>query len=472
MFKPQLRPKISYSQFLQSKMQLSGQYGFESNFIPKAAFPFQEHLIRWACRKGRAAEFADCGLGKTVMQLACAQNVVERENKPVLILAPLAVGPQTVREGAKFGIEALHCRDGKFNGAKIVITNYQRLKHFNRHNFAAVICDESGILKNFDGKIKAEVTEFMREIKYRWLFTAVAAPNDFTELGTSSEALGELGYMDMLGRFFKNDQNVIKPMTYRHRGQNFEQLTSGKWRFKGHAERDFWRWVCSWARSIRKPSDLGFEDTGFKLPKLITNQHIVKASTVNPDFLFDMPAISLEEQRSERRRTMKERCEMAARIAVKDKSSIILWGFLNAECDLMEKLIPDSKQISGEETDEEKEELLQAFASGEIKRLISKPAICGYGLNWQHCHRMTYFPSHSFEQWYQSIRRLWRFGQKHNVTADVITSEGESRVLKNLQRKEAAANNMFEKIVLLMGNELKLQKTNQFTKKEKVPSWL
>lgn len=463
---------MDYFDFIHSKQQLGGEFGFEPTFIPKLAMPFQEFLIRWSTKKGRSATFADCGLGKSLMQLAWAQNIVEKTNKPVLIMLPLAVGAQTAAEGVKFGVDAFNCRDGKFNGAKVVLTNYERLHYFNRHDFGGVACDESSILKNFDGATKTAITEFMREVPYRALYTATPSPNDFTELGTSSECLGELGYMDMLGRFFKNDQNVVKPMTYRHRGQDFEKLTSGKWRFRGHAEHDFWRWVCSWARSIRKPSDLGFDDAGFDLPKLICNMNTVKAEGLRPGLMFQIPAVSLQEQRAERSRTLQERCEMAAQIAGKDSAQMIAWGNLNQECDLMEKLIPDSKQISGDDTEEEKEEILDGFRKGQFKVLVTKKSIVGWGLNLQFCHRMTYFPDHSFEGWYQVIRRCWRFGQKHDVTVDVIAGDGESRVLSNLQRKEKAAERMFEKIVQLMNDELKIKKQNKFTEKIKLPNWM
>lgn len=418
--------------------------------------------------------FADCGLGKTFMQLTWAENVVRKEAKPVLVLTPISVGVQTVIEAAKLGVEAERCRDGVVGDkSRIIVTNYEKLHLFNPDDFAGVVCDESSILKNYDGATKAVITEFMRKMKYRLLCTATAAPNDFIELGTSSEALGDLGYMDMLGRFFKNAQNSMHPSVYRHRGMDFNKINeSAKWRFRGHSEKDFWRWVCSWARACRKPSDLGFPDAGFILPELLTHQHVVKARTTNPDFLFDMPAVGLDEQRKERSRTCQERCEMAAEIANGNNEPVVVWCHLNKEGDLIEKMIPGCVQVSGDDSDEAKEEAFGGFSSGAIRVIVTKPKIASLGMNWQHCARQVMFPSHSFEQYYQSIRRSWRFGQKRKVTVDIITSEGEANVLNNLQRKAEAAEKMFASLVSLMNNELKIQSENLHTNKTQIPTWL
>jgi hypothetical protein len=467
-----LNPPMNYDDFIDSKTQLGGNHGFEPTFMPEFLFPFQKSLLEWSVKKGRSATMADCGLGKTALQLSWAQNIVQKTNKPVLILTPLAVGPQTVSEGAKFGVECKQSRDGSVN-SKIVVTNYQQLIKFNPDDFSGVVCDESSILKNFDGAIKSQITDFMRKLKFRSLYTATAAPNDYIELGTSSEALGELGYMDMLARFFKNAQNSLHPSVYRHRGMDFNKLNeSAKWRFRGHAERDFWRWVCSWARAVRKPSDLGFSDKGYILPKLVMNEHTIKARTKNLDFLFDMPAVGLSEQRSERSRTIQERCEMAAKLCTEHKGSSISWCFLNSEGDLLEKLIPDCVQISGNDEDELKEEKMAAFLSGQVKNLVSKSIMVGFGLNMQFCHHQTHFPSHSFEQWYQAVRRSYRFGQKENVIIDMITSEGESNVVKNFKRKEAAAEAMFANLVKLINDELKIEKKTNNKTQIKLPSWI
>ncbi len=453
-----------YIAFLEAKTQLDGDSGFDPLWTPDWLFGFQRALVAWSLRKGRAAIFADCGLGKTPMQLVWANNVVRKTGGSVLILAPLAVGQQTVREAVKFGIGCERSRDGKrHTQEKIVITNYERLSHFSPDDYMGCVCDESSILKNFDGATRKAITEFMRKLPYRLLCTATAAPNDYIELGTASESLGAMGFVDMLGRFFKKAGSTTS------RSQEYRQNI---WRFRGHAERDFWRWICSWARALRKPSDMGFDDDGFILPALVTRQHIVKARTKQPGMLFDIPAMSLLEQRRERRRTLNERCETAAMLVNDTGESAICWCYLNDEGDLLTRLIPDAVQVSGKDSDERKEEIFTAFQEGEIRVIVSKPTIAGFGLNWQHCAHQTFFPSHSYEQWYQAIRRSWRFGQTRPVTIDVITSEGESRVLGNLQRKERAAMEMFEHLVRLMNKELRVQVDKTYKTSERLPTWL
>ena len=473
---PKRKPP-TYELFLKSKSDYGCDSGFEPVFLPDFLFDFQKHLIEWSVRKGRAAVFADCGLGKTPMQLVWSQNVVEKTNKPVLILTPLAVSYQTAREAEKFGIEAEVSRDGKFSdGARVVITNYEKLHLFSAQDFAGCACDESSILKNFDGKTKEAITEFMRTLLYRSLWTATAAPNDYIELGTSSECIGEMGYMDMIGRFFKTNDNsgaAHGGVGGVYCGKRNAAFAFGKFRFRGHAEHDFWRWVCSWARAVRKPSDLGFDDGKFKLPKLRTELHVVKADKKKDDFLFDMPAITLDEQRDERRRTINQRCEMAAGLVSKTKSPFICWCSLNDEGDLLEKLLSkNAVQVSGDDSDDDKEEKFKAFAGGEVRGMITKPIVAGFGLNWQHCAHQVMFPSHSFEQYYQSVRRSWRFGQKKEVLVDVVTSECESRVLDNLQRKAIAAEEMFARLVLVMNDALVIKTENQHNQKEEKPSWL
>jgi hypothetical protein len=453
----------SYADFLASKAQLDSDGGFEPLWMPDFLYPFQAALTEWSIRKGRAAEIADCGLGKTPMQLVWAENVVRRTNGRVLILTPLAVSGQTIREAEKFGIEAHRSQDGQPKTG-ITVTNYERLSKFDPNDFVGVVCDESGCLKNFDGARRAEITEFMRTRPYRLLCTATAAPNDYIEFGTASEALGQLGYMDMLSKFFKNDQNSNHP--------NRVWAGGAKWRFRGHAEHDFWRWVCSWARAIRKPSDLGFDDGPFVLPPLVTREHVVTTRTRKAGMLFDLPAVTLEEQREERRRTIRERCEMAAELISGTGKSAVAWCHLNDEGDLLASLIPDAIQVSGSDDDDEKEEAFLAFATGQARVLVTKPTIAGFGLNWQHCAHQTYFPSHSFEQWYQGVRRSWRFGQKSAVTVDVVTSEGEAGVLANLKRKAAAADVLFERLIAVMNDPNHIRKINSFTRPEEVPAWL
>jgi hypothetical protein len=304
------------------------------------------------------------------------------------------------------------------------------------------------------------------------LLTATAAPNDFVELGTSSEALGYLGYTDMLTRFFKNDQNTIKPMTYRH-GQNFQKLDdAAKWRFKGHAELPFWQWVCSWARAARRPSDLGaFSDERFVLPPLIERDHLVDVASLPNGMLFALPAVGLKEQRDERRRSIRERCERIASL-VDNAEQALVWCHLNDEGDLLEELIPGSMQLSGKDSDDDKEFGLISFATGLRRVLITKPKIGAYGLNLQNCHHVTFFPSHSYEQYYQGVRRCWRFGQKHAVTVDIVTTEGEKSVLQNLQRKAQAADRMFSNLVAQMNYSRSVARSAIYDKSSVMPAWL
>ena len=459
-----------YEKFLKSKAQCKDDGGFAPNYMPDFLFDFQRHLTEFAIRKGKTALFEDCGLGKTPQFLVWAENVVRHTNGKLLVLSPLAVSAQTLRQAEQFGIEAYHSHGELPSGKHIILTNYEKLHLFDWKDFDGVVCDESSCLKSYDGVRRKEITEFMRQIKYRLLSTATAAPNDYIELGTSSEALGELGYMDMLMRFFKNDQNTIRPMRFRHKGES--QLDDGsRWRFKGHAETPFWRWVCSWARAIRRPSDLGFSDERFILPALTETSHLVSAESLAGGMLFPLPAVGLTEQREERRRTIQERCERAAELASQHEASVV-WCHLNPEGDLLEKLIPDCLQVSGADSEDEKEEKLTAFSTGQVKRLVTKSKIAGYGLNWQHCAHTVTFPSHSFEQYYQAVRRFWRFGQKRPVTVDVVTTEGEIAVLENLQRKSAAADRMFSALVAEMQNAMHIKRGVEYETKAEAPAWL
>ena len=462
-----------YEDFLGKKTQLGSYDGFEGKFWPAGLFDFQQSLVEWALLKGRGALFADTGLGKTLMQLTWAENIVRHENRPVLILTPLAVGSQTMREGEKFGIECAISRTGTPRPG-INIANYEKLHLFNPHDFAGMVCDESAILKSFDGVRRQQITEFMRKMKYRLLCTATPSPNEYIELGTSSEALGYLGYMDMLARFFKNNQgNSIKPAIFRHKGAKFDQLDeSAKWRFKGHAEEPFWKWVCSWARAVRKPSDLGFDNGDFDLPPLIERQHMVDATTSPDGMLFALPAFGLQEQREERRRTLRERCEKAAELVNKSGQPFIVWCSLNDEGDLLEKLMPDAVQVSGRDEDDAKEAKFLAFIKGQSRGLITKGKIGAWGLNFQHCAHVVSFPTHSFEEYYQEVRRCWRFGQKRQVISDIVTTEGEKDVLANLQRKGVAADKMFSDLIRHMNGGVNVERSMKFTNQEGIPSWL
>jgi len=454
---------MDYQEFLEQKRQIGTMDGFEPLWIPDFLFDFQKHLVDWALRKGRAAIFADCGLGKTPIQLVWAKNVLRKTNKPVLILTPLAVSFQTVTEGNKFGIECKRSNDGTTHKC-ITITNYEQLHKFNHNDFSGVVCDESSILKNYDGALKSKITEFMKKMKYRLLATATAAPNDFIELGTSSEALGHMGHVDMLTKYFKNDQGSIGLSRY------FGE--SPKWRMKAHAEIPFWRYVTSWSRACRKPSDIGFCDDGFVLPELIEKEHLIKSIEPPEGMLFNLPALSLPEQREERKRTIKERCEKILSL-IKDKNEpALIWCHMNAEGDLLEKIIPGSIQISGRDSDESKEEKFLSFVKKESKILITKPKIGAWGLNFQHCNHVLYFPSHSYESYYQAVRRCWRFGQKRPVTVDIVLTEGELRVMENLRRKSLQASKMFDNLIREANTSFQFKKADNFIQKENVPSWL
>ncbi len=432
---------LTYEEFLERKRQLGGMHGFDPLWIPDWLMDFQKSAVAWATKKGRGALIFDCGMGKTPMQLVWAQNVIQQTNRSVLVVAPLAASSQTVREAEKFGIPCERSASGDHSDqAKIVVTNYERMHLFDQARFAGMVCDESSILKNFDGSTKAAITEFMRRLPYRLLCTATAAPNDYIELGTSSEALGELGYIDMLTRFFKNDESSLEPLSH-----------SAKWRFKPHAERPFWRWLASWALVARKPSDLGaFDDEDLKLPELREHILTVDASRPSSGQLFVMAAKTLQEQREERRATIVPRCEAVAE-AAEGADKFVAWCHLNEEGDRLEQAISGAKQVSGSQSDDEKMEIFDAFALGDLRALVTKPKIGGFGLNWQHCASMSMFPSHSYEQYYQSIRRCWRYGQKRPVDVHIVTTHGEADVLGNLQRKSAAADRMFQ----VMAEEMK-----------------
>lgn len=451
----------AYAAFLAGKSQHNTGSGFEPVWLPDFLYPFQRTLVEWAVCQGRGALFEDCGLGKTPQQLVWAENVRQKTGRPVLLVTPLAVGAQTQAEAAKFGIDATTSRDGTIT-AGITITNYERLHHFDPGHFSGVVCDESSAIKSFDSERRGLVTEFTRKLPYRLLCTATAAPNDYIELGTSSEALGYLGHMDMLGRFFVNDQRSSKAV---------RNWSGAQWRFKGHAQTAFWRWVTSWARALRRPSDLGFDDAVFTLPPLEYRQHVVEARTPPEDRLFDVLAFGLREEREELRRTIRERCEKAA-ACLTDAPAGVAWCHLNAEGDLLTELIDGAVQVKGSDSPEQKEEALLAFSRGEIRVLVTKPSIGAWGLNWQHCHRMTFFPSHSYEQFYQAVRRCWRFGQTEPVTVDIIATRGGENALHNLERKAHQADAMFAALVEHMGDALTIQPGDTYDREVSTPPWL
>ena len=447
---------MNYAEFIDNKRHTTINYGFEPVWIPNTLFDFQKYIVQKSVKKGRIGIFADTGLGKTRISLAIANNIIKITNKRVLILTPLAVAFQFLKEAEIMGIDDIeYSKQGKFT-KKIVLCNYERLQYFDYRDFECVILDESSILKNFNGQIKSHITSFMKKIPYRFLTTATPSPNDYIELGTSSEALGYLGYMDMLTKFFKNNQNSIDSNN-RNIGE--------KWYLKPHAEKAFFEWVNSWSIMVKKPSDIGFSDDRYKLPKLITNTYFVEnQSKVLPNgqsCLFVPQAKTMTEVRIEQKQTEEIRAEKAVELA-KGKTSVY-WVNTNNESNIIKNLDSKCVEIIGSQTIEKKEEILKAFANGEIKRLVTKATITGMGLNWQHCNHCVFFPTWSYEQYYQAIRRFWRFGQTKDVTVDLVLSDGQSRVIKALQEKSEKAQKLYENLVNNVNQNFRIEKKNENT---------
>ena len=428
-----------YLEFLERKKHLIGDFGFEPTYFPDIAFDFQKHIIQKAIRKGRMAIFADTGLGKTLMQLAIAQNIVNHTNGKVLILTPLAVGFQFLKEAEKLGIDDIQQTIKGEHTKKIVICNYERLHYLDSNDFKGCILDESSILKNFDGKIKSQITIFIKKIPYKFLSTATPSPNDFIELGTSSEALGYMGYIDMLTKFFKQNNNAI---------DSNNTKIGEKWYLKAHAENDFFAWVNQWALMVKMPSDLGFSNDRYILPQLIVKKHIVKNDNdiiINNQMqLFNIEAKSFHEVRHEQKQTESKRCEKAVELSYNKTS--VYWCNTNNESSILKNLDKQAVEIIGSQSIEKKEEILFAFANGDIKRLITKAKMTGMGLNWQHCNHSVFFPTWSYEQYYQAIRRFWRFGQQNDVTIDMVISDGQTRVIETLQQKTQKAIQLYENL--------------------------
>lgn len=455
---------MNYNEFLNSKRHTLGEYGFEPNYYPDIAFDFQKYIIEKAVKKGRIAVFADTGLGKTLIQLSIANNIIKHTNKPVLILTPLAVAFQFILEAEKLGIDDIeYSKDGKFT-KKIVICNYERLHYFDSKDFVGVILDESSILKNFDGKIKNAVTSFIKKIPYRFLSTATPSPNDFIELGTSSEALGYMGYMDMLTKFFKNNQNSVDSNN-RNIGEKFY--------LKPHAEKDFFAWVNQWSIMVKMPSDIGFSNERYKLPDLIVNRHMVENQSmfdINGQITMFTPiAKSMTEVRLEQKQTEEKRCIKAIKLA--EYKTSVYWCNTNNESSILKSLDSQAVEIIGSQSIDKKEEILLAFANGEIKRLITKAKMTSMGLNWQHCNHTVFFPTWSYEQYYQAIRRFWRFGQKNNVVCDMVISDGQTRVLEALEQKTQKAIELHKSLTENVNRSFE-NKVKEFNKQIITPNFI
>lgn len=428
---------MNYEEFLKTKAVDAPRTGFDAGQIHESAKPFQADIIRWALKRGRAAIFADTGLGKTFMQLEWARHVAENVG-PVLILAPLAVAAQTVREATKFGIGGVAHVHAP-SGDSIQVTNYEKLHKFQPDRYAGIVLDESSILKGFDGKFRRAITEFSKQIAFRLPCTATPAPNDYMELGNHAEYLGVMSCAEMLAMFFTHDGG-----------------DTSKWRLKGHAQSQFWKWVCSWAVAIRKPSDLGYSNDGYVLPQLHMIQHAIESGIVTEGSLFQVEAETLSERQRARSQTVPLRvAEAAHRVNASDEHWIV-WCDLNSESEALAKAIPGSVEVRGSDSAERKEQALDAFSRGEIRVLVSKPSICGFGMNWQHCRNIAFVGlSDSFEQLYQAIRRCWRFGQQREVYAHIITADIEGAVVRNIKRKEQQAMEMMDGMVDHMREEMR-----------------
>jgi superfamily II DNA or RNA helicase len=457
---------VSYEAFLASKTPIVPPAGFAPSMpLHDALFPFQRELVTWAIRRGRAALFADTGLGKTRMQLEWARHVATHGR--VLILAPLAVGAQTESEARAMGIDARHVREPS-DGA-VLITNYERLHRFDVSSFAGVVLDESSIIKHHDAKTLGQLLEAFARTPYRLACTATPSPNDYTELGTHAEFLGVCSRTEMLAEYFCHDGGETQT-----------------WRLKGHARTEFWRWVASWAALVRKPSDLGHDDAAYELPELRVTEHVLAAAEEQAKHqgrLFVEPASTLSERRSARKASLEARvaaCVDAVRREPNEKW--VVWCDLNAEQDALEDAFGDECfSVYGSLDSDEKERRLVSFVRGERRILLGKPSIFGFGLNLQLAARMAFVGiTDSWEAYYQAVRRCWRFGQKRPVHVHLFVSELEGAVLANLRRKEADAKRMADELsqetkAMVQASVLGAVKTrNPYLARTRieVPAWL
>lgn len=427
---------MTYAEFLQSKHRKVVSSGFEKprENMNQHMFDWQKDIAYWALKKGRAALFEDCGLGKTLQQLEWAQSVCDYTERPVLIVAPLAVAEQTRREGEKFGYQVSVCRTQNDVLDGINITNYEMLSHFDASKFTGVVLDESSILKNFTSKTRTQIIEMFHDTPYKLSCTATPSPNDYMELGNQAEFLGVMSRTEMLATYFIHD------------GSN-----TSKWRLKGHAEDRFWSWVAEWAVVLTSPADLGYSGEGYNLPQLNTVEHLVEPGTKAMDgnlTLFTKTAQTLSERREARRNSLDERCEEAAEIVKTDAGQWLVWCDLNDESSKLKSLIPGAVEIRGSDTPQDKADRLRGFTDGSIRVLVTKPSIAGFGLNWQGCHNMIFVGlSDSYEMMYQAIRRCYRFGQANTVNVHIVTSTAEGAVRENIERKERQRADMTAEMV-------------------------
>jgi DNA modification methylase len=418
----------SYHSFLESKARSHQESGFIPGVLPSSLFDFQRDIVIWACRKGKSAIFAGTGLGKTIISLSWADQVVKFTGKPVLILAPLAVAPQTRDEGVKFGIPVNLCRSQADVKPGINITNYEILDKFDCSGFAGIVLDESSILKNFSGKVRTQIIETFRETPYKLACTATPAPNDHTEIGNHAEFLGVMSRTEMLSLFFVHDVMNVQD-----------------WRLKRHAVKAFWEWVASWAVMLQNPRDLGYDGTQFDLPPLNIVPEVVTPETTA---FFYRKATTLTDRRTARKESIKERVSRIAEIVNNSDDTFLVWCDLNDESAALKAAIPDAVEVRGSDKPSFKEQTSSDFCQGKIRVLISKPSIFGMGLNFQHCHNMVFTGiSDSFESYYQSVRRCWRFGQNNQVNVWIVTSVHEGAVVQNIKRKEKQFQEMLSGMI-------------------------
>ena len=436
---------MDYQTFLDSKITLAQPCGFEIKVKGSHLFDYQRAVIEWALQRGRAALFLNTGLGKTICQLEWANHVSQHTGSPVLILAPLAVAEQTVAEGSKFGIPVNHTRDGSL-APGVNITNYERLHYFSPEGLAGLVLDESGILKGFDSKTRKQINEFVTGIPYRLACTATPAPNDLIEITNHAEFLDVMSGKEIIALFFTQDGN-----------------TTHQWRIKGHARKDFYRWLASWSVAMTNPADLGFDGSRHNLPPLVVEQISIDAPAPE-GLLFAVEAQTLSDQRASRRQTIDDRVAIACE-KVKTPGQWLIWCDLNTESEALKKAIPDAIEVKGSDSPEHKTDALIGFAEGRYRILISKASICGFGMNFQGCHQQLFLGvNHSFEQFYQAVRRSWRFGQTKPVNVYLIASDADGSVISNLNRKRANFNTMMDGLVreiVSTGLSVGIQKKNQ-----------
>lgn len=456
---------MDYKNFLKTKEVQSINAGLDvsTNELNDSLFDFQKDIVAWALKKGRAAVFSDCGTGKTAMQLDFARIVHERTGKRALIVAPLSVVKQTQKEGIKFGIKTTVCRTQQDVRGGINITNYEMLSHFDADAFECVVLDESSILKSFTSKTRDELIDKFIHTPYKLCCTATPSPNDQSEIGNHAEFLGIMSRTEMLATYFIHDGS-----------------DTSKWRLKGYGEKKFWEWVATWAVCVRNPSDLGYSSDGYHLPELNLIEHIVKSKPKDYE-LVAKRAETLSERREARKESMDKRVQVASDLCADNDEIWLVWCDYNAESSALHHAIDDSVEVVGSDEPEYKSETALSFADGNIHALVSKASIYGFGMNFQTCHNMIFCGiSDSYEQFYQAVRRCWRFGQEHDVNVHIIISEAEMNVLENIKRKQAQMEEMQNNMVALMRDvtmsEIKrtTRITTEYVPKERMvlPEWI